>query len=232
MRNLLIIIGGMALILAQTAEAANVTFFTTASLWQAQTYSIQSLGTLSSDVGLAEEVGNPSGTDVLLGNTLTFLSATTGLSRSFNLKTLQSGAQFVFNDSTGIWQNSLSVGTHDVYEDDDWELNFLSGPALSSFAFELVNNDEGTSDSYSIYGAGNVLLATLSGTSIPTSVGDTTRFLGVVSDINITRIVYNDDTGGDDIGIRNMQFGFAVPEPQTLFLFSLALLGVSYLKRK
>lgn len=212
-------------------QAANVTFYTTASSWQTATGLFQTFDTTAANIEKANEVGLPSGNDVALGNTLTFGTANTGLQRSFNLRSLQSSSQFIFNDSTGVWQNAISVGAIDVHEDDDWEMNILSGPGLRSFAFELVNNDEGASDSYSVYGTGNVLLGSISGASIPTSVGDTTRFLGVISDVDIVRILYNDDTGGDDIGFRNLQFGTHIPEPNSLLLMGLILFGIFSIKR-
>lgn len=58
--------------------------------------------------------------------------------------------------------------------------------------------------------------------------GDFQAFFGVTSDVPFDRVVYDEDPGGDDIGIGELQLA-AVPQPRTALLLGLGLAGLAAL---
>ncbi|MDY6839503.1 MAG: hypothetical protein SWH78_16175 [Thermodesulfobacteriota bacterium] len=198
-------IDDIRLIANEAPVAATVTFFTDESDWLAAAGNVEVFSVTSANVATADEVTSPPIDFDPLGNTLTFQAVNTGLSRTFILEALESGAEIVFRN--GSYVEELSIGAHEVHEDDDWQMTFSGGPALYAFAFELiVNNDPGVGgeESFSVYGLGGSLLDT---DSPPTSQGVRGGFYGVVSDVPIGRVKFNEDTGSDDIDLAEFRFG-------------------------
>jgi hypothetical protein len=206
----LLVVLGLVVVHSVVFAQGIVTFYTNEAAWLAAVTNVETFPFTASNVAKSNEVTSPPGNNADLGtSTLTFSSTNTGLSRSFTLQALQSGATLVYNDGD-LQRPSISIGRGNVYEDDDWQVTITSGCPLTAFAFDLVGNATNTGESFSVYGPGNVLLGS---TTPPTSSNQGSAFLGVVSTSPIVRLHYDEGASGDngdDIGVAN--FRFAVNE--------------------
>jgi hypothetical protein len=243
------------LILSHSSPAmANTTdFYTDLTNWQnaLSGYSIESWITTSENIGKANEVTSDPGPNTKVGATLTFDSTNTGLSSSFQVESLQYErlevknieAGFTFDDADGglahddDFNNALSVGDMDDFEDDDWSLSLLSGPSMTGFGVELRDNRFETGESISLYN-GASLITTLYFSDyyspLPTSVAN--NFIGIATDYSFDKIVFNEDAGGDDIAIADFRFAntAVAPEPAStaLFLSGLSTMGIFRWRRR
>jgi hypothetical protein len=205
--------GVLSLINVSLSQAAAV-MVTDPAEWEAMVSDMELFTTIPENIALADEVSSLPGLNAYLGSTLTFQTVNTGLSRGFVLKTLQPGAGFTFNDTEGgvplvSFQNALSVGDNDDYEDDDWELDLLGGSSMMAFGVEIRDSRFAPGESITLYsGAEPVGVIALS--SLP-SVGNDNYFIGIVSDVPFDRIVFNEDPDGDDIGIADFRFATVLP---------------------
>ena len=103
-------------------------------------------------------------------------------------------------------------------DDDDWQVTITSGPNLTAFAFDLVDNNDNVDDLFSVFGPGDLLLGVL---QPPLSPGNDSAFIGVVATGPIVRLHYNDDDRLDDIFVKNFRFAtnpVVVPEP-SIFIY-------------
>lgn len=211
-------------LLLVTSVPAELTFYGSASEWLAASENVEFFDTDSHNIGLADEIGPPPGSNSDLGSVLTFGAANTGLSRSFRLTSLnvppELGRGLVYDDTeAGLGgPHNISIGDADgagdpskrsLYEDDDWQLEMLSGPDLTAFAFYLVGNDQSLAESLQVW-SGTTLLGTL--TDLITSGANVVRFIGLTSTDPITHIVFDEDEidagpDYDDIAIRDFRFG-------------------------
>ena len=192
--------------------APRARFFTEEAAWLAAVQGVETFSTQARNIPQAAEVAALPAAGQTLAAVLNFPSSTTRLSRSFRLTMLEPGNGrghgFVFDDfnkpgdSPGF-NNALSVGKIEQFQDDDWQLDITSGPRLYAFAFDLCDNVASKGESLSVYGAGNRLLARCD--DIP-GANQSRVFLGVVSNTPITRIVFNEDPAGDDTAIANLRF--------------------------
>ncbi len=224
----------LAILFIIPSSYAATIFYTNQTTWQNTVGSYVSLVTTAANVVKSDEVVATPGVNTGISGTLTWRAANTGLGFDFRLTALQSGAGITFDDeeSSGnpvAYDNALSIGDIDNYENDDWKIQFLGGEYVYAFGFLLCDN-EGTIDSFSVYAHDGSLLGTISGASIPNSPG-TKVFLGVISDKPIGWVQYDDDSTGDDIAIANFQFS-TIPEPNTIFLGILGSMFLAILKRK
>ncbi|MFH1419657.1 MAG: PEP-CTERM sorting domain-containing protein [Planctomycetota bacterium] len=196
---------------------AGITFYSDESDWLAALDSAYQFEFTASNMALAEEIPSPPPDDSDVGSPLTFDGTATGLPWSFRIETLEAGASFQWNNPHYGADNSLAVGMHPTYKDDDWEIEILAGTGLFAFAFDLLDSEYVSGESWSIYGLDDTLLGTTS--AIPVSLAP--AFMGVVSDEPIVFAHFEESaTDGEHIGIANFRFG--IPEPATL---SLLLLG-------
>jgi len=219
---------------------SSVIFYTDELSWLAAVTEVEKFVTNSSNIATADEVLSPPGNNAQLGSVLTFNSVNTGLSWSFKLEALQNGASLVFNDEEHysiIWPDAISVGDIDNHEDDDWKISILSGPDLTAFAFNLINNDynsyNGIFESLLVFGRGDILLGKME--NIPTS--SSAQFLGLISTEPFVKIVFDEDAGDDDIAISDFRFAKRldsnpVPEPTTGLLLASGLGLILARKRK
>jgi len=223
--------------LCSTASAASVNFYTNEASWQAALSSgltLESFNTTAANVALANEVATAPGPNTSVGDFLTFDKANTGLSVSFTVEALQSGANFTFDDdetSGNIpdFDNALSVGDIHNHENDDWEVIVTDGLPLYGFGFYLRNSDSVSGESFQLFAQGGTFLDSFTG--IPTS----NSFVGAISTAPITRLYFNEDPGGDDIAIADFRFasGNPVPEPTTLaMLAGLSGMGLIAARRR
>ena len=168
---------------------------------------IEIFPTTAANIALANERSTPPNANTGLGATLTFPEVETNFCRAFVVKTLEPGANFTFDDDEGAgnfpgFDNALSVGDIDNFENDDFEISFPPGetPAYA-VSFGIQDSNSASGESVQVFGADNVLLATLN--SLPSDLNFT---IGIISTEPITRVVFNEDTGGDDIALKDFAF--------------------------
>lgn len=189
-------------------EDCTATLYTDETTWAAEIAGIsQSFDTTASNVGLANEVSGPPGNNAELSGILTFQSSNTNLCWDFDLTALQTPCDypFTFNDNEGppiFRTGAISIGDINNCENDDFEFNIYSGPPLNAFGFLLFDNGYVPGESISIYdeGGNQIALFDIEGLS-------GTTFIGIVSTCPISRIMFDEDSGGDDIGIKDFRFG-------------------------
>ena len=121
-----------------------------------------------------------------------------------------------FDDDEGpaAWNQAISIGDIDNFEDDDFEFKFRGfgsgylGPPLRSFGFFLHDNAKNASESYTVHGTDGRILGVAPGSEIPDSSG-MTNFVGVFTrehDPSIDRVEFDEADDGDDIAILNFRF--------------------------
>jgi len=207
------------------------------TLWQNAVNNVELLETTSGNIALADEVASAPGDNTNVGSILNFQTANTGLSRGFAVETLESGADFIFNEvALPSYQNALSVGLDGSHENDDWSLRLLDNASMNAFGVVVRDNRSGTSgESVQLY-FNNILMDTidLSSTFTPT---DTDMFIGFTTDYAFDRVDFNEDPDSDDMAIADFRFATnpaVAPEPAStaLFLAGLSTLGVFRWRRK
>ena len=206
----------------RTGSAA-VTFFTDEAAWLVEVENVQQLTTGASGIAMSNERSYQPVVDEILGGVLTFDSSNTGLSWSFQLATTQEDYAFVFKGNS-----DLAIGQQSTYDNDDWEIGVHGGPDLRGFAFTLGRNDTNDDEAFQVFDDTGTLLGSL--TDVPVILTPGEVFIGVVSDDPIARIVFDEDSGGDDIFISD--FRFATPEPTTISLLTIGGLAMFHRKRR
>jgi len=160
----------------------------------------------AANVALADQVTTDPAKGAPLGSTLTFRGDSTGLSRSFQLSTLEQGASFAAIKETGAFPPALSVGQFDLHEDDDFRIDLTAGPPLTALALEIFGLPQATLDNLKVFGTDGILLADATKVTIP-SAGQ--LFIGIISDTPITAIEFDEESGVNDIAIFDLRLGNA-----------------------
>ena len=228
-------LAALSVSLMSSQASASIDFYTTEASWLAEVQAVETLITTASGVATADEVGSAPASNINIGDFLTFSATNTGLSRSFTLEALETDADFTFDDDEGpnntAFDNALSPGDIDNYEDDDWEINITSGPALYGFAFILRDNHVVNfgDDTVSFFDAQDNLIGSVSPMPDSASTG---QFVGFVSSDPIARIVYDDDIGADDIAIADFSFATTVPTPSSAVATLIGIGAVLIRRRK
>ena len=146
----------LAVLLAITASSghAAASLYTNELSWESMVFGSELFQTTAANVALADEISSIPGPNSKPGPILTFQAANTGLSRGFMIESLQGRgtsdieAGFTFDDNVSpgdregvindpIYDNALSVGDYNDWENDDWSLRLLDGPAMTAFGVEL-----------------------------------------------------------------------------------------------
>jgi hypothetical protein len=200
---------------AQWATQDGVSVYTNQANWEAAIAAypglqIDSLPTTSTNVALANEVASPPADNADLGKYLTFDKANTGFNVSFQMYPSQSSAKFTFNDTEGTgsaWQDALSVGDINNYENDNFYINVLSNDQVFAMAVEIRENTFVSGENF-IISSGGTQLADFNANSLP---DDDIVFIGILSSTPFDQFWFDEDSGGDDIAIANPQFVYADP---------------------
>ena len=190
---------------------ANTSILTDLASWEAEVTDIETFVTKADNIVLADEVLSLSEVNDKIGSILTFDSYHTGLTRSFNLETLQSGAEFTFNDHEGgvylpNFTDALSVGDNDDFEDDNWKVSLENG-SITAIGFEIRGSKFAPYESITLYADGSPI-DTISLQSLAES-GQGNYFIGIISDIPFDSIEFDEDNTGDDIAIADFRFATA-----------------------
>lgn len=232
--SILIAFGAVGVFGKASPSLAATLLFTDEASWHTSVTNVESFKFTSANISTSSEVAVPPFGETNLGTrVLTFNAVNTGLSRGFTLTAVNPGHNWVFEDRN--LTETLSPGDIDLpeLENDDMEIAGFTGPALTAFSLNVLGNDiaEGP-ESFSVFGSGDVLLA-----SIPLPINSGSQFLGVVSDVAITRILVDEAGARDeDIvveSIRNASLPTRVPEPATILGTVAATgLGILFTKKK
>lgn len=199
---------------------ATVTLYPDLASWQSA-FATPTFGLMTDNAGVAlanEVINAPSDNDVV-GNDLNFESANTGFGFDFRVSVTEVGVVgdgFTFNDTEGdpIWQTGvLSVGDIDNAEDDGFEV-FVSS-AVYGFYLDFVGNDFSVGETLSLFNGATLVESFTTAGEIPDNPGAPVRtFWGVASTEPFTRVVFDEDPDGDDIGIADFGFATSVPIPE------------------
>ena len=129
----------------------------------------------------------------------------TGMSRGFVVEALETDAGLTFNhDIAAEFEDALSVGDIDAYEDDDWQLSLLDGASMMAFGVEIRHSDFAPGEAITLYSGANAV-GTVDLSLLP-ATGNNNYFIGIISDVPFDRIVFNEDPDGDDIAIADVRF--------------------------
>ncbi|MCA8949194.1 MAG: VCBS repeat-containing protein [Planctomycetes bacterium] len=164
----------------------------------------------STTVAQANEVAAPVGANAQLGPTLTFPNTSTGLCHSFRIRAFEAGANLVFDDQEGssAWDDAISIGDIDNHENDNFYVDFIGPLPVYSFGLYILDNGDSTNESMSGTAADDgAVVVWAAPNSIPPSGNDTRMYIGFHSSEPISGISFNEDNGGDDIGIEHLSFG-------------------------
>lgn len=210
---LALLILGVFVLCNLTVAQAVVSWTTNQTEWESEVANIEVFTTIADNISLADEVASLPGVNAQLGPILSFQTVSTGLSIGFAVETLQAGAGFTFNESEGgiiqgSFQNALSVGDMDNWEDDDWKLSLLDSVSMTAFGVEIRDSRFTPGESITLYSNGETV-GTIDLSSLPSEENENT-FIGVVSDVPFDSIVFNEDPDGDDIAIADFRFGTIV----------------------
>lgn len=203
------------LFFAAPAARGDVQIITDPAEWEAMVTGIEEFATTADNVVLADEVDSlpMDPNNAQLGPVLTFQAANTGLSRGFILEALQQDAGFTFNETEQgqvlmSFQDALSVGDVDNYEDDDWSLSLTDGSTMTAFSVEVRHTRFEDDETLTLYSDG-VAIATFPLNELLDS-DDTTAFLGIVSDEPFDAAFFDENSGSDDIAIADFRFAEAI----------------------
>lgn len=232
-------LAGFAGLLPAAPARASAFLFTDLASWQAAVREVETLATTAAGVALADEVAAPPVANQQLGHGLTFGTAATGLARGFRLTTpdvapgLLDG--FIFDDQDGpnepSFDNALSVGDINDFENDDWALHLLDGALMTAFGFELRGSYAEKGETVTLLDASLAPLTTLVLPDLGLPGTAVNAFIGVVSTEAFAGIRYDEGAGGDDIAIANFRFA-RIPEPAALPLLAVGLAFLAGLRRR
>ena len=151
---------------------------------------------------------------------ITFEAANTGLDFTFYLKGLQSGCAkpLTYNDQEFDQANSgfISIGDKNDCSDDDFEIvvtETFNGSHIFAMGFYLGDNGLETTEELQVWNGDDMVASYKeSDDALPPMTNNTAEwFLGVVSTTPITKLVFLENVGSDDVLMRNFYFGVAHP---------------------
>jgi hypothetical protein len=164
--------------------------------------------TNSENISKAIEINVIPGENTPLGNRLTFLSDTTSFPFDFYLENtaVDDPWALVYADqeADGYKWDWISIGDTDDFENDDFEVG-VTGSSVYAFAIDIGDNVFSSDEYVEIYGQD-------ANTGQETflkqfKASELKPFMGILSPIPLTKVMYNESTDGDDIFVQNFRFG-------------------------
>jgi hypothetical protein len=206
---------GFFLLYSVAMSQAAATIVTDLTEWESMVSNVEVFTTVADNIAVADEVISLPGDNSSVGPVLTFQSTNTGLSTGFKVETLESNAEFIFNEGIGSgasddWRNALSVGNFVTHSDDDWSLSLLNGDKMMAFGIEIRNSRNLTDETITLYlMSNNDTVATFNLSSEPND--NHNLFIGIVSDVPFDRVVFNENPDDDHIAIADFRFASVLP---------------------
>ncbi|MGA1871959.1 MAG: hypothetical protein ACMUJM_25875 [bacterium] len=223
MKKVYLVISFMVVVLLVTfsrSRATTVNVFTDLSAWESQVFNIETFKTTANNILKANQVNSEPGSNAKLDSYLTFDSSNTGLSWSFELKCKQNDARFTFDDDEGYgnlinFDNALSVGDIDDYENDNWRI-WLTDGTLRAFGVQIKDSGSYEDESFWFYNysiSGNPIASICLNDHM--SLDNDSQFFGFVTDFDFDYVYYDESYGNDDIAIADLRFAtpLSIPEP-------------------
>jgi len=173
--------------------------------------------TTGDNISLSTEIPFVPSSNGNLGPVITFDSTATGYYFSFHLACLIAGYQMTFDDRegadlhqvtpVGYRDRTISIGDTDDLEDDDFEVAITAcNENYKVFAIGLEVIDNAVED-------GEYIAVQCADTTQDTvfaespDCGGTGIFMGIVSNQDLLKLIFNENPGGDDIFVRDLHFG-------------------------
>jgi len=172
--------------------------------------------TTAENVALANEMGWLPGPNVSLGSIITLDGTATGFPFDFSLQATIGGHRLIFDDQAGSplrdafapldQERSISIGNVDDEENDNFEIRIPEwDPKAGVFAIGITvaDNSAESGEEIIMTGIGGFTKTFGLRPHCPGSHG----FIGIVSTVPITSLFFNENNAGDDIFVRDPEFG-------------------------
>ncbi len=199
--------GGAGLVACTHLPTAQVQFVQNEAAWASLVGGSILFDTTAANLALSNELVSPPGGNAQMGPVLTFQSVP-GMCRDWQLRALQPGAHLVFEDqewTANPLANSIGIGDIDNHENDDWRVTWLGGAPMYAFGTWVIDNGSNQGEWLRVFDPTGQLMGSLDTT--PLTGGETQSFVGVISNLPIGSIEFDEDAGGDDLAIRHFRFG-------------------------
>ena len=146
-------------------------------------------------------------TQLWMGKRITFDGSNTGFPFTFYLECIEVNETtdygLVWNDDEASWVETISIGDINNLEDDDFEIGISEGNVYA-LAFNMVHNEDYGGEFLEVHAEDATGECQIDSRTDPMNSG----FIGILSPVPIKRIYFNEDAGGDDIGIKHFYFGY------------------------
>jgi hypothetical protein len=156
---------------------------------------------------------DPNSSQWFLGKKITFNAVNTGYPFNFELEAMDGAIPpgemkaLVFNDNEGgaSWNEAISIGDIDDYDNDDFEIRVSGSAKVYAIAFIMLSNTTGDMEYLQVFAEDlNNTECEIEYVSDPIN-----GFFGVISPVPIKRIWFDEREGGDDdIALGDLFFGY------------------------
>ena len=197
-------------------DPVDVTLTNDIAEWRNAVQSDMSMGiweTSQANMALADESESfqQNNRQIWMGKRITFDASNTGFPFTFYLESVEVDETtiygLVWNDDEASWRETISIGDIDNLEDDDFEIGISEGNVYA-LAFNMIDNTDLGGEFLEVHaedGTSECQIASITN-SDARELGS--GFIGILSPVPIKRIYFNEDAGGDDIGIKHFYFGY------------------------